>query len=133
MHVSTARQFPKRNSNTFYQSNEYFIARQEIKIPFMFTIGRFIFGRHKQMHPISRIELNRDGVHLTFPQGTLLTEGEVFRIVRPLGSYTYDYFSFGCPRNIVAKVKILKIAGNARVLVQVLKGRVTNGISAEWS
>ncbi len=99
----------------------------------MFTIGRFIFGGNKQMYHISSIELNRDGVYLTFPQGTILTEGEIFRIVRPLGSYKYDYFSFGCPRNVVAKVKVLKIAGNARVLVQVLHGRVTNGVSAERS
>ena len=99
----------------------------------MFTIGRFVFGTPGQMYHISCIELNRDGFYLTFPQGTLLTEGEIFRIVRPLGSYKYDYFSFGCPRNLVAKVKVLKIAGNGRVLVQVLKGRVANGVSAERS
>src|ERR1700690_1648233 len=133
MHVFTTRQVPKRISNVLHQGSEYFIERRQIRIPFMVTIGRFIFGRNKQMHPISLVELNRDGVYLTFPQGTILTEGEVFRIVRPLGSYKYDYISFGCPRNMVAKVKVLKNFGNARVFVQVLKGTVTNGVSAERS
>jgi|GEM_PF-2446799 len=133
MHVFTARTVPKRTSTVLHRRNEDFIASYQIKTPFMFTIGRFVFGENKQMYHISCIELNRDGVYLTFPQGTLLTEGEIFRIVRPLGSYKYDYFSFGCPRNVVAKVKILKIGKNVRALVQVLKGRVTNGVSAERS
>ncbi|HMD12988.1 MAG TPA: hypothetical protein VKI62_00040 [Bacteroidota bacterium] len=118
-------------TNVRYQEDRYFDVRHLLKIPSMLTIGRFVFGRRGQMYHISCIELNRDGVYLTFPQGTLLTEGEIFRMVRPLGSYKYDYFSFGCPRNIVAKVKVLKIAGNGRVRVQVLKGTVTNGVSAE--
>ena len=133
MHVITTRWFSKHPSIVLHRDNEHFIVRHKMKNPFMFQIGRLVFGKQKPMYHISRIELNRDGVYLTFPEGTLLTEGEIFRIVRPLGSYKYDYFSFGCPRNSVAKVKVLKIAGNARVLVQVLQGRVTNGVSAERS
>jgi|GEM_PF-6407055 len=94
-------------------------------------IGPLILGGNTTPFDIPVMELKRDGVYLTFPEETTLREGEVFWIVRWMGSYSRPrVFSF-LPRRIVATVKILKITGGTRAFVDVLKGSVAKGFCAE--
>jgi hypothetical protein len=95
-------------------------------------IGPFTIGGDGPIHDLPLIELKRDGgVYLTFPEGATPTVGGVYRIVRPSGFYD-EKFSFpGRLRKTVAKVRVLSVSGGMRVEVQVLRGSVLGGMSAE--
>lgn len=94
-------------------------------------IGPLILGGSTTAFDIPVIELKRDGIFLTFPEEATLHEGEVFWIVRWMGTYKRPrIFSF-LPRRIVATVKILKITDGTRAFVHVLKGSVVKGFCAE--
>ncbi len=94
-------------------------------------IGPLIFGGNTTPLDLPIMELKRDGVYLTFPEETVLHEGEVFWIVRWVGSYGHPRIISFLPRRIVATVKILKITGGTRAFVDVLEGSVVKGVCAE--
>jgi hypothetical protein len=121
------------NSERFFDWNhESGVESRMKRASFRVTIGAFAIGRNRAIHNLPLIELKRDGgVHLTFPEGATPTDGEVYRIVRPIGFYGDDYSSLGHLRKTVAKVKILGVSGSNRVEVQVLRGSVVGGVSAE--
>ena len=101
-------------------------------VPIRVTIGPFMIGGNGPIYDLPLIELKRDGrVYLTFPEGTRPNVGDVYRIVRPVGFYGDDYSSFGRPRKTAAKVKILGASGGTRAEVQILKGSIIRGMSAE--
>ena len=94
-------------------------------------IGPFLLGGSRPIHNLSLIDVNQRGVYLTFSEGTLLAEREVFRVVRPLTRRTDPTLASGQPRRIVAEVKVVKVTGRTSVLVQVLRGSVIKGLGAE--
>ena len=48
-------------------------------------IGPVLLGVAGPILDLHLIEVNRNGVYLTFPEGTAPAENEVFGVVRPLG------------------------------------------------
>jgi hypothetical protein len=94
-------------------------------------IGRFLFGGRLPILDLRLIEVNRDGVYLTFPEGATPAENEVFNVVRPVGRCEDPVLASGRPRRVVAEVKVVKAVGATRTLVQVLWGSVIKGIGAE--
>jgi len=94
-------------------------------------IGRFLLGGRLPILDLRLIEVYRDGVFLTFPEGTTPAENEVFNVVRPVGRREDPVLASGCPRRVVAEVKIVKAVGATRTLVQVLWGSVIKGVGAE--
>lgn len=67
-----------------------------------------------------------DGVYLTFPQGTHLHQGEIYRIV---GALPPD--AHGRLRPVLGKVKVMELRSDTVAFVKVLEGTVVNGVSAE--
>ena len=121
------------NSERFFHRNPELRLTSRMKsISVRVTIGLFTIGGNGPIYDLPLIELKRDGgVYLTFPEGTTPNVGDVYRIVRPVGFYGDDYFSLGGPRKTVAKVKILGATSGTRAEVQILRGSVIGGMSAE--
>ena len=94
-------------------------------------IGPFLLGGAGPILDLHLIEVNRNGVYLTFPEGTAPAENEVFGVVRPLGRREDPALVSGQPRKIVAEVKIMKVGELNRALVKVLSGSVIKGTAAE--
>jgi hypothetical protein len=94
-------------------------------------IGPFLLGGRRPIHDLRLIDVTRDGVYLTFPEGTALAENEVYRIVRPIGRREDPVLVSGQPRRVVAEVRVVKAVGATRTLVQVLWGSVIKGVGAE--
>lgn len=94
-------------------------------------IGAFLLGGIDPIHSLPLIDVGRQGVYLTFPEGTALVENDVFRVVRPLMRSDASILASGNPRVIVAEVKVLRVTENTRALVQVLTGSVIKGTGAE--
>lgn len=94
-------------------------------------IGSFLLGGRRPIHDLRLIDLTRDGVYLTFPEGTALAENEVYRIVRLIGRREDPVLVSGQPRRVVAEVRVVKAVGATRTLVQVLWGSVIKGLGAE--
>ena len=94
-------------------------------------VGPLILGGNTIPLDIPVMELNLDGTFLTFPEETSLHEGEVFWIVRWMGTCRRPRVLSFLPRRIVAIVKILRITGGTRAFVDVLKGSVVKGVCAE--
>jgi hypothetical protein len=96
------------------------------------TIGPFTIGGNGPIHDLPLIELKRDGgVYITFPEGATPSVGEVYRIVRPSGFYEEEFSFPGRLRRTVAKVRVLSVSRGKRAEVQVLRGSVLGGMSAE--
>jgi hypothetical protein len=94
-------------------------------------IGRFILGGGGPIYEIPLIDVSLKRTCLVFPRGTPLAVGEIFEIVRPIGTGGEFTRRPECPRKVVALVKIIGIEGEARALVHVLAGSVTKGYWAE--
>ena len=94
-------------------------------------IGPFLLGGTGPILDLHLIEVNRNGVYLTFPEGTATAENEIFNVVRPLGRCEDPVVVSGQPRKIVAEVKIMNVEGSNRALVKVLRGSVIKGTAAE--
>jgi hypothetical protein len=94
-------------------------------------IGPFLLGGIEPIYELPLIDVNRQGVYLTFPEGAALAENQIFRIVRPLRRREDPVFASGHPRRVVAKVKIVRVIEKSRVLVRVLKGSIIKGTGAE--
>jgi hypothetical protein len=67
-----------------------------------------------------------DGVYITFPVGSHLYEGEIFRIVGPVQPDAH-----GRLRPVLGRVRVLQVTGDTLAFVRVLEGTVTSGVSAE--
>lgn len=67
-----------------------------------------------------------DGVYLTFPSGTHLHEGDIYRIVGAMQPDSHGRF-----RPVLGKVKVLEVRSDTVAFVKVLEGSVENGVSAE--
>jgi hypothetical protein len=94
-------------------------------------IGRLLLGGGLPILDLRLIEINRDGVFLTFPEGATPAENAVFNVVRPLGRREDPVLASGQPRRIVAEVRVVKAVKGTRTLVQVLWGSVIGGVGAE--
>jgi hypothetical protein len=94
-------------------------------------IGPFLLLGAGPILDLHLIEVNRNGVYLTFPEGTAPAENEVFIVVRPLRRREDPVLVSGQPRRIVAEVKVLKVEESNRALVKVLRGSVIKGTAAE--
>ena len=96
-------------------------------------IGPFLLGGRRPIHDLRLTDVSREGVYLTFPEGTALAENEVYRIVRPIGRREDPVLVSGQPRRVVAEVRVVRVVGTTRALVQVLRGSVIKGTGAERS
>jgi hypothetical protein len=67
-----------------------------------------------------------DGLYLTFPSGTALHEGDVYRIVGGIPPQSH-----GRPRPVLGRVKVLEVRSDTVAFVSVLEGTVAGGVSAE--
>jgi hypothetical protein len=94
-------------------------------------IGPFLLGGGEPIYDLPLIDVNREGVYLTFPEGTAPAENEVFSVVRPLGRREDPVLASGQPRRVVAEVRIASVVRTTRALVHVLRGSVIKGIGAE--
>ncbi len=101
------------------------------KIFLRIAFGPFIFCGFGPLYDILVVELNKDGIYITFPPSMEVAVGDCLLILRPLGSYPGVYFSSGRARKIIGKVKVLKIIGDGRVDAQRLEGKVVGGCKAE--
>jgi len=95
------------------------------------SIGSFLYGGTRPIYDLRLIDVSRHGVYLSFESGATISEGEVFRIVRPLRRRTDAVLRRGEARKVVARVKVLRVEDPSRALVQVLQGSVIRGIGAE--
>jgi hypothetical protein len=124
--------FPGRSKRFFHQKSEIRVTSRTTSNSVRVTIGPFTIGGNDPIYDLPLIELKRDGkVHLTFPEGAMPTMGEVYRIVRPSGFYDEEFSFPGRLRKTVAKVRILSVSCGNRAEVQVLRGSVLGGMSAE--
>jgi hypothetical protein len=96
-------------------------------------IGPFLLGGRRPIHDLRLTDVSRERVYLTFPEGTALAENEVYRIVRPIGRREDPVLVSGQPRRVVAEVRVVRVVGTTRALVQVLRGSVIKGTGAERS
>jgi hypothetical protein len=94
-------------------------------------IGPFLLGGGGPIYDLPLIDVNRHGVYLTFPEGTMPAENEVFSVVRPLGRREDPVLASGQPRRVVAEVRVVRVVGTSRALVHVLRGSVIKGTGAE--
>jgi hypothetical protein len=101
------------------------------KAPLRIALGSFILWGKGSLLPLKLVELMRDGTYLTFPDGTEVTNGGVFFIVRPLISYHGSYLFPGKPRKVVATVQVVRTTNKTRALVTILSGSLLEGVSAE--
>jgi|GEM_PF-3353556 len=67
-----------------------------------------------------------NGVYITFPAGTPVHEGEIYRIVGAIPPQGH-----GRPRPVLGKVQVLSVKPTNVAFVKVLDGTVENGVSAE--
>jgi hypothetical protein len=86
------------------------------------------FGGCSRSYEILNATERGGGVYITFPPGSHLHEGEIFRIV---GAVQHE--SHGRLRPVLGKVKVLQVRGDTLAFVRVLGGTVENGVSAEES
>jgi len=103
----------------------------KLRIPGPLRFGPFILGGDEPVYNLLLIDVTRHGVYLTFEEGTSLTKGAVFRVVRPLGKHDDPLLSPGQFRKVVALVEIVDISEPGRALVRVLSGSVLSGTGAE--
>ncbi len=67
-----------------------------------------------------------DGAYITFPAGTPLHEGEIYRIVGAIPPQGH-----GRTRPVLGKVQVLSLKSDNVAFVKVLEGTVENGVTAE--
>ncbi|MFZ1081665.1 MAG: hypothetical protein WAO19_07045 [Candidatus Kryptoniota bacterium] len=102
------------------------------KLSLSFALCLFFLCSCGGSYDIVHVEQRNDGAYLTFPQGTPVTEGEVFRIFASMGSSDSSvYFSHGRPRKILGRVKVVKVEDDSQAIVQIIEGTVTGGVIAE--
>ena len=121
----------EQNSTQWVTPAEGIFRQTSMKIPLRIGLGSFIlWGRVPLLH-LKLIELMRDGTYLTFPDGTEVTNGGIYFVVRPLMSCHASYLSPGKPRKVVATVRVVKTTNKTRALVTILSGSLLEGTSAE--
>ena len=84
------------------------------------------FGGCYPSYEILQMTEGDGGVYLTFPAGSHLEEGQVFRIVGAVGRDTH-----GRARPILGRVKVLQVTDETVAFVKLIEGTVENGVSAE--
>ena len=67
-----------------------------------------------------------DGVYITFPAGTPIHEGEIYRVVGAIPPQGH-----GRPRPVLGRVKVLSLKSDSVAFVKVLEGTADNGVTAE--
>jgi len=99
----------------------------------MVRFGPFILGENGPLYELPLIELTREGTYITFSEGGDPSQGDLFSIISPVGNREGLPLTRGALRKVVAVVKILRIEGERRALVEVLRGSVAKGSYAERS
>jgi hypothetical protein len=83
-------------------------------------------GGCSRSYEILKAVEGEDGVYLTFPPGTHLYEGEIFRIVGAARPEAH-----GRLRPVLGRVRVLQVKGGTLAYVKILTGTVEYGVSAE--
>jgi hypothetical protein len=96
------------------------------------AIGKYILRGRGQTIELLITERKRDGKKfLTFPKGVCVSVGGVMNIIRPANFHLFGISLNRGVMKVIGKVRVVGIAGDDRVEVRLLDGKLLGGTLVE--